>query len=360
MDYSLLTEDILLKRFDSLPDHIQELVSSEQAQKLVVQIGKSHYMSREKIEVLEQIVTLILMGFIHSRNLKREISDRLFLNYDHTIALANDLDQELFREIRLDLEQIYTPIEEEISNQKTAREGTGTEKFIPERESSGDAEIVIPIHEEIARPLNENGPFMLVEEKFVMGETEKKGGKFKDFSKAFSFFSPKQLSESTSPVRARVETPKEKKVIHYSELRSPISVFDRGGDFIDLKLSKKTETPQALDKKLGIRPKDSAPSTMNSSEPNITREGRGAEILEINPVRNLHRISESSQELSKKVTLATEQPGIISNGIKLKPKSYAIEKETIHTTIKQETIAQKPQIQQEVKLQGNKIDLRNI
>jgi len=326
MDYSLLTEEILLKRLDSLPDHIQELVSSEQAQKLVVQIGKSHYMNREKIEVLEQIVTLILMGFIHLRNLKREISDRLFLNYDHTIALANDLDQELFREIRLDLEQIYTPVEEEISNQKTAREGTETEKFIPEKELSGDAEIVIPIHEEIARPLNENGPFMLVEEKFVTGETEKRGGKFKDFSKAFSFFSPKQLSESTSPVRARVETPKEKKVIHYSELRSPISVFDRSGDFIDLKLSKKTETPQALDKKLGIRPKDSAPSTMNSSEPNITREGRGAEILEI----------------------------------KLKPKSYAIEKETIHTTIKQETIAQKPQIQQEVKLQGNKIDLRNI
>jgi len=309
MYYSLLTEDILLKRFESLPSHIQNIVSSEQAEKLISQIGKSHYLSKEKVQTLEQIVALILMGFVHLRNLKREISDKLFLNYDHTVALSNDLEQELFREIRGDLDQIYTPIEEDVSSHETSEENLvsepTTQEMLPEKtEDADNTEINIPIREEkvsVQKPKDKNSPFMLVEEKTPEEETRGESS-FKDFSKSFSFFAPKEDSSAKSPVRARVETPKDKKVVHYSELRSPTSIFDRGAGFINLKKPEKEGAPE--------------------------NKGDGVGVTEI----------------------------------KLKPNFLKTEKETETNPIvlKQEKNQTKDRAEKEVGIDGNKIDLRNI
>ncbi len=264
MDYSLLTEDILFKRFDSLPLHIQDILSSEKARRLVSQIGRSHYLSREKVDALEQIVSMILLGFVNLRNLKREISDKLFLNYDHTVALANDLDQELLREIRGDLEQIYLPIEEELSEPKS--ETLETETPIPEESPAiyeTESEVTIPIHE--GSFSSGNAPLILLEGK-PEPLKEDRPSSFKDFSKSFSFFAPREdSSKSKNLVHASVELPKEKKVVHYSELRSPISPFDRGVDFEKLKEPDSKESSLS-EKSVGVEEIKLKPGFLRNNE----------------------------------------------------------------------------------------------
>ncbi len=118
MNYSLITPEILEKRLKSLPSHIQEITTSEQVERLVMQIGRSHYLSRDKVQILQQMVALVLLGIMNLRDLKNELSEKLFLNYTHTVALAHELDEEIFNPIRGDLEQIYTPIEEDVNTEE--------------------------------------------------------------------------------------------------------------------------------------------------------------------------------------------------------------------------------------------------
>lgn len=239
MNYSLITPEILEKRLKSLPSHIQEITTSEQVERLVMQIGRSHYLSRDKVQILQQMVALVLLGIMNLRDLKNELSEKLFLNYTHTVALAHELDEEIFNPIRGDLEQIYTPIEEE-----TVIEEVGE----PEKPLS---EIKTFVEEDI-EPLPESEvgePVIIHKENMVAPLDPNRATKFADLSKSFSFF---RKEETQAPATARVETTEktetvspikqvinkikkeEEKTINYNELKTPVSEPFSNSDFINL------------------------------------------------------------------------------------------------------------------------------
>lgn len=230
MDYSLITEEAINERFESLPEHIQELITTEQVEKLVSQIGKSHFLGRDKVEILEQIVTLILLGFINLRDLKQVLSEHLFLNYAHTIALAKELQTEIFAPIRGDLEQIYEPLEVGQAEVASEEADTGEDPKAIQDDGSFD----IPVEEEGG---DEEGKPLILHEGVSVEAAGATQGKFGDLSKAFSFFRQKK-QEGSNLVTAKIESPKsdEKKTVHYSELRTPVTPFSEpaGSGFINL------------------------------------------------------------------------------------------------------------------------------
>jgi hypothetical protein len=236
MNYSLATPEILERRLKSLPSHIQEIVTSEQIERLVMQIGRSHYLSRDKVQVLQQMVALVLLGVMNLRDLKQEMSEKLFLNYAHTVALAHELDEEIFNPIRGDLEQIYTPLEEEVATEEVG----APEKPLSEIKTfveSGDFE---PL------PDNEVGePVIIHKENMVAPLDPNRATKFADLSKSFSFFRKEEApisatarveTESVSPIKQVINKVKkeEEKTINYNELKTPISEPFSNSDFINL------------------------------------------------------------------------------------------------------------------------------
>lgn len=233
MDYSLITEEAVEERFASLPDHIQTLLASEQPARLVTQIGKSHFLGREKVEGLQQIVTLILLGFVNLRDLKQELSEQLFLNYTNTVSLAKELEAEIFAPIRNELEQIYEPVEAGSAEETPEVPETAVPTPI---EEPADGSFTIPVSE-VTAP---DAPLMLHSERSVASASVGQG-KFGDLSKAFSFFRPK-VQAAERLVAAAVEVPKaisekrdDKKVVHYTELRTSITPFGQPeDDFINL------------------------------------------------------------------------------------------------------------------------------
>ena len=284
MDYSLITEEIITERFESLPPHFQELLSSEQVEKLVTQIGKSHFLGREKIEILTQLVSLILLGFINLRDLRQELSERLFLNYANTVSLAKELETEIFNPIRNDLEQIYEPIEA-----AEAEEG-GVVDSVDEAEQARIAEeggsFTIPV---IADGETDSSPKPLIiqNEPQVHPAAKVGASKFGDLSKAFSFFRAKPKDEA--PRAASIEVPKEppkspdeKRVVHYTELRTPLTPFGdpAKADFINLEafgkpvdaVTKNAPATVAL-----AEPKPDAPK----SEPGVFVEGNRIDLSKI-------------------------------------------------------------------------------
>ncbi len=239
MNYSLITPEILEKRLKSLPSHIQEITTSEQVERLVMQIGRSHYLSRDKVQILQQMVALVLLGIMNLRDLKNELSEKLFLNYTHTVALAHELDEEVFNPIRGDLEQIYTPIEEEVATEEVGE---------PEKPIS---EIKTFVEEDVSPlPDSEAGePVIIHKENMVAPLDPNRATKFADLSKSFSFF---RKEEVQAPTTARVETTEktevvspikqvinkikkeEEKTINYNELKTPVSEPFSSSDFINL------------------------------------------------------------------------------------------------------------------------------
>lgn len=236
MNYSLATPEILEKRLKSLPSHIQEIVTSEQIERLVMQIGRSHYLSRDKVQILQQMVALVLLGVMNLRDLKQEMSEKLFLNYAHTVALAHELDEEIFNPIRGDLEQIYTPLEEEVATEEVG----APEKPISEIKTFTETGDFEPL------PDSEIGePVIIHKENMVAPLDPNRATKFADLSKSFSFF---RKEEAQAPATARVETEpispikqvinkikkEEEKTINYNDLKTPISEPFSNSDFINL------------------------------------------------------------------------------------------------------------------------------
>lgn len=255
MNYSLATPQILEKRLKALPAHLQEIVTSEQIERLVMQIGRSHYLSRDKVQTLQQMVALVLLGAMNLRDFKGELSEKLFLNYAHTVALAHELDEEIFNPIRGDLEQIYTPLEEEV--------GETMEVAEPEKPFSE----IQPLEDEVKLFVeNESeAPVIIHKEIPVAAQDPNRATKFADLSKSFSFFRKEEApvtaaarvetenkTENTSPIKEVFNKIKkeEEKTINYNELKTPVSQpFGSGPDFINLEaFDAPHTTPVVLEK----------------------------------------------------------------------------------------------------------------
>ncbi len=220
MNYQLLTQDILLERYDSLPDEVKDVLNSEEDGKIIRSIGKTQYLNEEKLEVFEQLVGLVLLGFIHTRELAHFISEELFLNFDHSRALVDELDKKIFVSIQKQLEQAYTPLKKEVPKQPEKKSSglTVSLDFFP---GKARKESAIPVKKV---PMVETlKPFILHEEKNTVETTPKE--ERKRFSLPFKFFkslvAPSQ--EEKAPTRGEIGIPKTHRVVHYDEARTPVS-----------------------------------------------------------------------------------------------------------------------------------------
>ena len=108
----LITENELKKRFDSLPAKLRDLLSNKQSYQAVVKICQNHHLvDEEKILIIQQLVALIIFGFIHLEDLAREIDEALVLN-NHKLSksLADEIDSKVFGPLKEELEKNYRPI----------------------------------------------------------------------------------------------------------------------------------------------------------------------------------------------------------------------------------------------------------
>ncbi|MEK9168423.1 MAG: hypothetical protein AAB698_01330 [Patescibacteria group bacterium] len=113
MDYSLLTEQQLQKRYYSLPEKLKDILDSENNLKIIHQICRAHQLNDdEKILIIEQLVGLILLGFVSADDLSREISENLHLNHRHSDDIAFEMNRKIFAPIWSEIEKAYSPVSE--------------------------------------------------------------------------------------------------------------------------------------------------------------------------------------------------------------------------------------------------------
>ncbi len=113
MNYSLFEPQILVDRFTSLPENIKSALSHPSDAEIVEQICRNNFLADgEKILIVEQLTTLILMGFLLPEELGREIANNLHLNLKAGQAIAEEIDRKIFTSLHAELKKIYSPLKE--------------------------------------------------------------------------------------------------------------------------------------------------------------------------------------------------------------------------------------------------------
>lgn len=244
IDYSLIDEKKITERLRLIPRTIEGLLNSEETQKTIQRIGREHFLDEERVNTLKQLAGLVLLGFVSQEELSREISDNLPLNQIHSRQLAEELGGAIFDPVKRDLERIYEPVieprpEEMVSPKTTEVKELEKETISLEeigRESFGPATKI-----EVKKIENGDKPLIIHREEKEETATEEAKKPFRGFDFPFKFFKTKEVLTET-PVKAKIETPASakapagkpvpKRVVHYSELRTPLTPFEKTEDEI--------------------------------------------------------------------------------------------------------------------------------
>ena len=113
MNYSLFEPQILVDRFVSLPENIKSALNHPSDAEIVEQICRNNFLDDdEKILIVEQLTTLVLMGFLLPEELGREIANNIHINLKAGQAVAEEIDRKIFTSIHADLKRIYSPLKE--------------------------------------------------------------------------------------------------------------------------------------------------------------------------------------------------------------------------------------------------------
>jgi len=117
MDYSLIVEQQVQKKYNSLPDKIRNILDSENNVMTVGQICRQHHLDDERILMVNQLIALILLGFISANDFQQEIMDNLHLNYQHANDVAKEIHEKILAPIRNEIDKIYSPVDLSIETQ---------------------------------------------------------------------------------------------------------------------------------------------------------------------------------------------------------------------------------------------------
>jgi len=116
-----INEEVLQKRFDVLPKNLQDALSSDRLLDVITAVCTKYLLVDEaKQEVVQQIVSLVLLGIVHSYDVASELSEYLQIDPRLGTSIAADLDAKVFSSYKGDLDRNFSPIVTE--EPKTAQE----------------------------------------------------------------------------------------------------------------------------------------------------------------------------------------------------------------------------------------------
>ena len=106
-DLSEITQEQIEERINSLPESLQETLSSERVRDIVRRIGHAYELDDDNLKTLEQAAAFVFLGLIPLGDLANYMNDVLGLD-DFTTAknIASDLNARVFYSIRDQLERV--------------------------------------------------------------------------------------------------------------------------------------------------------------------------------------------------------------------------------------------------------------
>ncbi len=250
-----LSKDIL-QRYKSLPIDIKNTILSYATAEDIFRAGTTNHLSDEKISSLATITGQVLMGLIHFDDVEKTIQKTLNIDGRLAVNLNQVLNEKIFAQFRNEIRDIYDPminsIDISVIPEDKKIETTTIPLETPNENKLTKEKIILIKEGSFEMGSKEEKPLIIHEEKPAASEPAITKP-MKTFS-PFGFFRSKAGPEEKTAVRVRVETPEKKKeevkrVVHYSEFRTPVAPLAGKEEFMSLDKFEKeavAEAPIAL------------------------------------------------------------------------------------------------------------------
>ncbi len=107
-----MNDDILQKKFDSLPADIKAAITSTDVAQKLTDIGQKHQLHLDQVETLEEEVTLAMLGVTSLDDFVDRVEEKLNVDSDMAIDIATDVNEEVLLSIRESIQKIQLSQEE--------------------------------------------------------------------------------------------------------------------------------------------------------------------------------------------------------------------------------------------------------
>ena len=116
-----LTDEQIDKKIDELPQNLQDVLFDYEILSKVDSICLKQGFLEEKKEILFSVFGQVIMGFIKSSDLEKELKETLFINDSDAKNIAEELNEKIFNSFESDLDKLATSTPSETQKLKDTR-----------------------------------------------------------------------------------------------------------------------------------------------------------------------------------------------------------------------------------------------
>lgn len=248
------------ERWDRLPEVLREVLASPAYGNIVWSAALANHLDDARAGVVARLAGFVVLGLMHPADLAREIEATLNLNPMVAASIAHELDQKIFSRFKIEIDAAYSPAlpPTAFRSPVSASSGASTmpidsiggasrrplKDVDAQRQEGATSDQSPPVGPEVT-PIQTSDQGPLILHKAPSISQPRSDRPFKGFSMPFKFLKPSGDDEHAPPVRARVEAPPEpsKRVVHYSELRTPLAPMSGAEDVIQLDVFEGSSAP---------------------------------------------------------------------------------------------------------------------
>lgn len=115
-------------RYKVIPSELQDLIFAETTANTFELIGRENHLTEEKTYELGRVAGLVLLGFLHRDDTRKELQEALGVNPMIANELQNELNKKLFLPVADLLDKIYSPL-----SKNTIAAQKGLDSIVPNK-----------------------------------------------------------------------------------------------------------------------------------------------------------------------------------------------------------------------------------
>ena len=139
------TDQQIAQMYDNLPEDLKDSIFSVDTTSVVNEIGRKYGLAIDKIGDLANETGMVMLGVTHPNEFIGNLADRLDVDKEKARAIAQEINEQIFKKVRDSLRKIHNiREEEERGGGETLKSETNREDILKEIEKDHSQENLVP------------------------------------------------------------------------------------------------------------------------------------------------------------------------------------------------------------------------
>ncbi|MFA5386477.1 MAG: hypothetical protein WC297_02345 [Candidatus Paceibacterota bacterium] len=284
-----IPEGEIVKRAKNLPEKISNILNSTAIYSLINTVCQTNYLKKEWVDDVAMVTGEVLLGFLHSEDMAKEIQEITGLNYKVADNVAKDIGKRIFSPLKEEIEKNYSPLPPTEESKQTTPPTISRQEMkssIPPVDLRPSEQPKSQEPKEEPKPLTpsmppapEEGPAILFKSETIASATPITTEKRKPTLGGLFGFSRRKETASKEKIIAEIETPTQRpqekptvaktgaptfKVVHYTQFEPQKQTDQTDGGpkmFVGQKPITPTPPPSFKPKIISVTPIPPSPKT---------------------------------------------------------------------------------------------------